>query len=324
MSKLEPNLNIELSSCSSFLSKICNKNDEELKKCQRIKFLCDQLEMNSNDRQTYSSDTMREAISIFLRGRGTYEAVRDLLIFPHKKTIKRFFGKLGTPGSIDECKVIVNTVFEKLKGTQMPCKIILDEIHIKPGVQYQGGHLFGFSVDKPDSPAKTILALMVVPLLGVPAFVARLISIFSLSAELVYEHVNLLLQIIHECNGYVFLIMNDNLKSNQKMFSMFHKNFESKSIFSIKRPIENDQYCELFLLYDPVHLLKNIRNNWCTEKCKKLKFFDKENNTTCVASWSDLVDVFKKESEGIVTVTTMSYAALYPTNFDKQKVSLAL
>ena len=75
MNKLEPNLNIELSSCSSFLSKICNKNDEELKKCQRIKFLCDQLEMNSNGRPTYSSDTMREAIGIFLRGRGAYEAV---------------------------------------------------------------------------------------------------------------------------------------------------------------------------------------------------------------------------------------------------------
>ena len=91
------------------------------------------------------------------------------------------------------------------------------------------------------------------------------------------------------------------LKSNQKMFSMFHKNvesksilskarvyfrkqeyifesksilskarvyFESKSIFSIKHPIENDQYCDLFLLYDPLHLLKNMGNKWCTEQCK--------------------------------------------------------
>ena len=118
--------------------------------------------------------------------------------------------------------------------------------------------------------------------------------------------------------------MNDNLKSNQNMFSMFHQNFESKSISSIKHPIENDQYCELFLLYDPVHLVKNIRNNWCTEKMKMLKFFDKEKDTVCTASWLDLVNIYKKESEGIVTVTTISYAALYPTNFDKQKVSLAL
>ena len=115
-------------------------------------------------------------------------------------------------------------------------------------------YLFRFSVDKPDSPAKTILALMVAPLLGVPAFVAQLIQIFSQSAKLLYEQVNLPLLIIHECNGYVSLTMNDNLKSNPKMFTMFHKNFESKNIFSIKHPIENDQYCELFLLYNPVHL----------------------------------------------------------------------
>ena len=324
MNKLEPNLNCELSSCSSFLSKLCGMSEEGSKKCQRVKFLCNQLEMNSNDRQSYSSDTMREAMSIFLRGRGAYEAVRELLIFPHKRTIKRFFGKLGTRGSIDECTAVIRTVFEKLKSTQKHCKILLDEIHIKPGVQYQGGHLFGFSVDKPDRPAKTILALMVAPLLGVPAFVARLIPIFSLTAELQYEQVNLLLKIVHACDGYVFLVMNDSLKSNQKMFSLFHQNFESKSISSIKHPIENDQYCELFLLYDPVHLVKNIRNNWCTEKMKMLKFFDKEKDTVCTASWSDLVNIYKKESEGIVTLTTISYAALYPTNFDKQKVSLAL
>ena len=143
-------------------------------------------------------------MSIFLRGRGAYEAVRELLIFPHKRTIKRFFGKLGTRGSIDECTAVIRTVFGKVKSTQKHCKILLDEIHIRPGVQYQGGHLFGFSVDKPDRPAKTILALMVAPLLGVPAFVARLIPIFSLTAELQYEQVNLLLKIVHACDGCLF------------------------------------------------------------------------------------------------------------------------
>ena len=30
----------------------------------------------------------------------------------------------------------------------------------------------------------------------------------------------------------------------------------------------------LYFLYDPAHLLKNIRNNWQTEKMHKLKFTD--------------------------------------------------
>ena len=65
-------------------------SEEGSKKCQRVKFLCNQLEMNSNDPQNYSSDTMREAMSIFLRGRGAYEAVRELLIFSHKRLSSDF------------------------------------------------------------------------------------------------------------------------------------------------------------------------------------------------------------------------------------------
>ena len=45
-------------------------------------------------------------------------------------------------------------------------------MHIKPDVRYQSGHVTGNSVDEPDKPARTILAIMVVPFMGGPAFVA--------------------------------------------------------------------------------------------------------------------------------------------------------
>ena len=40
-----------------------------------------------------------------------------------------------------------------------------------------------------------------------------------------------------------------------------------------------------------------------------------------VASW--LISLYKDESENIVKPTKLSYATLYPTNFEKQKTSLA-
>ena len=51
---------------------------------------------------------------------------------------------------------------------------------------------------------KTILALMVAPLTGKPSFVARLIPVHSLTAELLYDQVSKLLQIIHEATGYMY------------------------------------------------------------------------------------------------------------------------
>ena len=98
------------------------------------------------------------------------------------------------------------------------------------------------------------------------------------------------------------------------MFFLFHKNYGKKCIYSINHPIPNDELTELFLFYDPVHLLKSIRNNWCTEKTQQ----------TDVDKWNDIISIYKKEAEGLLKETNPSFAAPYPTNFEKQKVSLAL
>ena len=63
--------------------------------------------------------------------------------------------------------------------------------------------------------------------------------------------------------------MTDNLRANTKCFNLFHKQFESLNEFSIKHPVENDNFDRIYLLFDPVHLFKNIRNNWLTEKLRK-------------------------------------------------------
>ena len=133
------------------------------------------------------------------------------------------------------------------------CKVLADEIHIKPGAQYEGGHIIGYAENEPEKIANTVLALMVAPLMGKPAFVARLIPVHTLTSDFLYEQISNLLKIIYEAAGFVFLVINDNLRANQKMFSAFHQNFTSKSIYSVSHPTKNKEYEELSLLYDPVH-----------------------------------------------------------------------
>ena len=71
-------------------------------------------------------------------------------------------------------------MFEKFQGEESHCKILLDDIHIKLGVQFQGGKLLGLQADDPQKLNKIVLALMVA------SFVARLIPIFSLKAEFLF------------------------------------------------------------------------------------------------------------------------------------------
>lgn len=68
--------------------------------------------------------------------------------------------------------------------------------------------------------------------------------------------------------------MTDNLTVNQKTFRLYHDRSFSSDITSIEHPITNSSFSSLFLLYDPVHLMKNIRNNWLTEKMQTLEFKD--------------------------------------------------
>ena len=55
------------------------------------------------------------------------------------------------------------------------------------------------------------------------------------------------------------------------------------------------------MLCDFVHLLKNIGNNWLTEKIRELAFY--ERGMKKVARWSHLVELYKLEAEDLVKMS---------------------
>ena len=298
--------------------------DDATKK--RLTFLCEQIELTTKDPcgRRYKPDTMKEAINLYLRSRNCYNALRETLALPGRKTINSYFGKLGDPAAIEECKSVIMQVFSTLTELEKICYVQVDEIHIKPSIRYQGGHVLGYSVDDPSKAAKTVLAMMITPMMGKPSFVARLLPIFSLNHEMLHNELVTLLGIINDCGGYPFGIMNDNLKANQSCFNLFHKIFKTREIFSVYHSFPNKYFDELFLLYDPTHLFKNIRNNWITEKTKKLSFYSPILKDTITASWSDLVSIYKEEEHAFLKRTQLNYCTLYPNGFEKQKVALVM
>ena len=103
--------------------------------------------------------------------------------------------------------------FSQLDRQQRYCKILVDEVHIKPAVRYQGNHVIEFAIDEP-KPAKTALALMVCPIRGGLASVARLLPLYSLNNELLFDQIYTLIKIIHDSLGFGFLVMTDILGAN--------------------------------------------------------------------------------------------------------------
>ena len=117
-------------------------------------------------------------------------------------------------------------------------------------VRYWAGQITGLCVDQdPPRQVKTILALMINFMYSTPAFIARLLPIFSLNSDVLMERLTLLLEIIHDAGGFVFLAMTDNLSVNQKMFKLLKGKYHQHSLSAITHPLNNIllKYLYLFL-----------------------------------------------------------------------------
>ena len=255
-----------------------------------------------------------------LRSRSAYKVLRDYLILPCDKTLKSYFGKLGTAGSSEECQTVVKNVFSGIEATKKFCFITADEIYVKAAVRYRAGYIIGLGVDQ--DPAKTVLAFMINFLYNTPAFIARLIPVTTLKYEFLMEQRMILIQIIHGAGGFIFLVMTDNLSVNQKLFKLLQQKYHKESLSAICHPISNVHFNSMNLCFDPTHMLKNIRNNWTTEKTQILEFKDPDSEMVIQAKWSDVKS--KDEVENSIKTTKLDYATLHPNNYEKQKVNLVL
>ena len=77
---------------------------------------------------------------------------------------------------------------------------------------------------------------MLNPSFGAPAFIARLIPVINLKADILFEIVKSVIKIVRDAGGRVFSIMSDNLSDNQKTFKMFHQVFKRLRITSNEHP----------------------------------------------------------------------------------------
>ena len=118
--------------------------------------------------------------------------------------------------------------------------------------------------------------------------------------------------------------MADNLSANQECFNLYNETLGSTDNFSCKHPVENEEFENLYLFYDPIHLFRNIYNNWQTKKNTKTKITDPITNKEVTGNWSGLIAIYKIENGSLCKLTKLNHATLYPTNFEKQKVTLVL
>ena len=76
----------------------------------------------------------------------------------------------------------------------------------------------------------------------------------------------------------------------------------------------------MFLLFDYVHSLKNIHNNWITEKIQKLSF--ELNCEQMNAKWSNIKKLHQLEITNLVKMFKLSEVVVRPKPIERQKYQL--
>ncbi|PAA86097.1 hypothetical protein BOX15_Mlig018626g1 [Macrostomum lignano] len=285
-------------------------------------FLLRQLQLS-----TYESSSMRYTFEdillsarMFFSGRAGYCAARGILTLPHPVTLKRYFGGLGTVGTDADCQKLVEAQLSAATQSQKCCSIIFDEVYVPPSLRLRGGHIIGYSEDDPAKLARTVLAIMVKPLMGAIPYVARLVPIYSLKPHFLYEQIARLISIIHNCGGVVISLICDNHFTNRNCFELFSP--DPATPWKAANPADPTQ--PLFLLYDTVHLIKNIRNNWLTQSHGEIDFQLPGEHGSSRAKWSHIVDIEVRSRSHIIRPTTLTSVSCCPTPLERQKVSLVL
>ena len=116
-------------------------------------------------------------------------------------------------------------------------------------MRYQENHIKTFSHDEPSKAARTVVAITIASMMGVPVFFVGLFHYFSLK-NILSENKHKVFALFHQNGNVAFLLMCDNLKENQTCSNLYKEQFGSSVIFSCKHPLENEEFESFHLFFD--------------------------------------------------------------------------
>ena len=292
-------------------------------------FLKEQFELVTKRKRSYSKDTLILAFMLNCQSPAAYNSLRQngTLLLPHPKHLQKLASNLNiSPYSEEENKNFLNVLANNLTDTDKYVILSLDEVYVNPSLEYKNGKFVGQAANNCVEEARTVQAFMVHSAYGSFKEVVSLTPVKSLTGEYLTDLTLRVLKFVQESGLIVICIICDNSRVNKNMLSLLCARFQTDEMYRIPNPMYSD--LEIFLMFDPVHILKNIRNNWLNQKDgeKTLIFPDLvDNNIIKKACFSDIRNLYANHSHAsnlISTACKLNYKTVYPNNLDRQKVML--
>ena len=256
----------------------------------------------------YPQSVIVRAFEYFCTARSLYNRLREDFKLPSIQTLTRITSRVS---KLSE-STFLTRIFRNVNDMQKLCIVLRDEIYVKKMLLYHGGTVFGKAVNDASKKASTVLGIMVSCLYGGPSFISKMLPISSLTVKFLRSQIDQTCECISAANGDVTCIISDANRTNQG-FVKSYKTVPNKPWLTLDNT---------YLIYDFVHLFKNIRNNWLTEKTGELKYV--WNGVTRVAKWAHLKKLFRLELHSSIKMSCLREISIAPKPVERQKVKPAL
>ena len=289
-----------------------------------MQFIICQLEnlLVPKTRRTYDLTTMVLALKCQIISPACYNFLQsqECLILPHHTTLHRLYTSIGLDNDFISYLRISTQDFNSQERNVI---LHMDEIHVKSDFSYTGGRIIGSSIT-PNTPATTVLAFMVSSLCRKWSTIVHLLPCSKTSASQLFPITKQIITDIENCDLIVRVLCTDNYPLNVNLFKLF----SPSGILEPSVPHPSDPTRTLNLMFDFVHIIKTIRNNWINQKDPNHTFtfpsFD-DFTLSNSASFEDIRVLYKEEQRSVAkTAHRLTAKSCWPSNLERQNVGLAL
>lgn len=266
---------------------------------------------------------------------GAYRFMRNSqnLILPSMSTIRRItLMQTLSPAVEQQDENFLHYIKRKvpfLGSAEKFVSLLIDEIHLKPYFDYKGGNVVGTDA-RTLAPATSAYAFMLSGVFSKFKDVAHILPASKMTGEILFTYVRMIILELEKIGFTVIAVITDNNSINKKTMSQFSDPPCLRTAY--QHP--SDASRPLFFLFDSVHILKCVRNNWLNQKDsqKTMKFpafnfgeIDTGNAKIHSACFRSLRNLFNIEHDSIIKFShKLSKKALMPSSLERQNVQYAL
>ena len=313
-------LDMAVDCLKQYMTQTSEAQDDSNSNSRKVEFIVEQLRLLQKHKfgRQYSPQLTILSYIIHAASSSAYSTLRDedVLCLPSVSTLRKITRRVNEHSGLDSSAYLTLRV-SKLNEHERNVVLMIDEIYIAKRVEYSGGEVKGLVAD--GSVASTLLCFMVKSVVGKYKDLVSIYPMAKLTAAKQLECFNEVMTLLRKVLLNVVVISVDNASTNRKFLTDCLCDGQLKT--HITDPLTGQP---IFLIFDPVHDLKNVYNNFQSRKLFECPSMASNLPAGCTAHFQHVTDLYNLESTmSLKKAHRLTPAALQPKSIEKTSVKLA-